>query len=172
VFDRKYTFTPNSKEASFVTPIFRLQGRESNVEVTINTDLSNDWAYVSFALINDDTGVAYDAGKELGYYFGSDSDGRWTEGQRSGSVSIPGVPAGTYYLRVEPDMEKDGRPHLMNYEIVVDRGKPAYFWFFVAWILLLIPPILTSIRAFSFENRRWAESDYGPLVKSSSEDDD
>lgn len=172
VFDRKYSFAPGTGEPSFVTPIFRFEGGDRNVDVTINTDLRNDWAYLSLALINDDTGVAYDAGKEIGYYFGTDSDGQWSEGSRGTTVTIPGVPAGTYYLRVEPEMEKDGRYHGMNYEIVVERGKPEYIWFFLAWFALLIPPTITSIRAFSFENRRWAESDYGPLVKSSSGDDD
>jgi hypothetical protein len=172
VFQQKYFFRPGSGEPSFVTNVFQVRGRESNVEISVNTDLTNDWAYLSIALINDGTGVAYDTGKELGYYFGSDSDGNWSEGSRSGSITIPGVPAGLYYLRVEPEMEKDGAPHLMNYEIVVERGKPALIWFLFAWIALLIPPIFTSIRAFSFENRRWAESDYGPLVKSSGGDDD
>lgn len=171
VFERKYSFTPGTAEASFVTPVFQVRGRESNVQVTINTDLRNDWAYLSVALINDNTGVAYDAGKEIGYYFGTDNDGNWSEGSRSASITIPGVPEGLYYLRVEPEMERDGRPHAMNYAIVVERGKPAFFWFVVAWLALLIPPIFTSIRAFSFENRRWAESDHGPLLKSSSEDD-
>ena len=35
---------------------------------------------LQLALINDDTGVAYDFGKEVSYYFGRDSDGSWTEG--------------------------------------------------------------------------------------------
>jgi hypothetical protein len=127
---------------------------------------------VALALINDETGVAYDFGKELSYYSGRDSDGSWSEGGKSGDVSLPGVPAGRYYLRVEPDMEKDGRPHAVRYEIVVKRGSPAYFWFFIGFLGLLIPPIVVSIRSFSFENRRWAESDYGALVQSSSGDDD
>jgi hypothetical protein len=60
----------------------------------------------------------------------------------------------------------------MSYEVTVKRGSPAYFWFFVGFLGLLIPPIAISIRTFSFENRRWAESDYGPLIQSSSGDDD
>jgi hypothetical protein len=68
-------------------------------------------------------------------------------------------------------MEKDGRTHTLSYDLIVERGKPSYFWFFMAFLALLIPPIYTSIRAFSFEYRRWAESDYGTLVKSSSGDD-
>lgn len=172
VFRQRYGFASGIGEPSFVTPVFPLKGGQANVEVTINTDLENDWAYMGLALINDESGVAYDFGKEVSYYHGRDSDGAWSEGGKSGSVSIPGVPAGRYYLRVEPDMEKDSRPHMMNYEVIVKHGSPAYFWFFLGFLGLLIPPIVVSIRTFSFENRRWAESDYGALIQSSSGDDD
>jgi Domain of unknown function (DUF4178) len=172
VFRQRYTFASGLAEPSFVTPVFPLSGGQANLEVTVNTDLTNDWAFIGLALINDDTGVAYDFGKEVSYYYGTDSDGAWSEGNRSGSVSVPAVPAGRYYLRVEPDMEKDGRQHAMSYELIVKHGSPSYFWFVLGFIGILVPPIVISIRAFSFENRRWAESDYGALVQSSSGDDD
>ena len=156
VFRHKYTFAPGVGEPSFVTPVFQLKGGAANVKVTVNTNLDNDWAYMALALIDDDTGLAYDFGKELSYYYGRDSDGSWSEGNKSGSVSIPGVPAGRYYLRVEPDMEKDGRPHSMSYEVIVKHGSPAYFGFFLGFVGLLIPPIVLSIRTVRFENRRWA----------------
>ena len=87
--------------AAFVTPTFELTGRESNAEVAIRTDLNNNWIYFNFALINEDTGQAFDFGREVSYY--RDSDG--TEGSRNNSVVIPDVPAGQYYLRVEPETE-------------------------------------------------------------------
>jgi hypothetical protein len=139
--------------------------------VTIDTDLSNDWAFFGLALINDDTGVAYDLGKEVSYYFGSDSDGSWTEGNRVGRATFPNVPKGRYYLRVEPDMDNDSRPHAVNYTLSVTSGVPSFGWFVVAFFLLPIPAIIVSIRAFSFENQRWAESDYGALISSSSSED-
>lgn len=172
VFHQAYSFTNSAGEPSFVTPIFPLKGREANVEISVRTDVTNDWAYIGLALINDDTGIAYDSGKEISYYYGRDSDGSWSEGQKSGSVTIPPVPPGNYYLRVEPEMEKDGRAHTMNYDLTVKHGTPAFFWFLVGFAGLLIPPVFTSIRAFSFENRRWAESDYGPLIRSSSSEED
>jgi hypothetical protein len=172
VFRQNYTFMSGMGEPSFVTPPFRLQGGTGNVEVSIKTDLNNDWAYFSFALINDDTGVAYDFGEEVSYYYGRDSDGSWAEGGRNGEVIVSGVPGGNYYLRVEPEMSRDGGPHSVAYELAVERGKPRMFWYLLAFVGLLIPPIVTSIRAFSFENRRWAESDYGPLIQSSSSSED
>ena len=127
---------------------------ESNVEVTVNTDLNNDWAYLSLALINDDSGVAYDFGKEISYYYGRDSDGSWTEGGRSGSVSVPGIPGGDYYLRVEPEMEKDGRMHTLTYDVIVERGKPSLFLVSVRIRGVTDTADLTPRYAsFSFENR-------------------
>jgi hypothetical protein len=50
----------------------------------------------------------------------------------------------------------------MAYRIAVRRDVPHYTFFWLAALLLLIPPILTSIRAASFEASRWRESDYAP----------
>ena len=69
-------------EASFVTDVFNLDGRTSNVEVTTSADVNNYWIYLNYALINQDTGQAWDFGREVSYYHGYDSDGSWTEGSR------------------------------------------------------------------------------------------
>ena len=172
LFTQRYGFDSRvTGERSFVTPMFQVTQNRTDVEVKIDTDLANEWAFFGLALINDDTGVAYDQGKEVSYYYGSDSDGSWTEGGRQGRAMFPNVPKGRYYLRVEPEMENDSRPHLVHYTLTVNSGVPSFGWFFVVFFLLPIPPIVASIRAFSFENRRWAESDYGALVSSSSSED-
>jgi len=172
LFSQRYSFDNSSRmEHSFVTPMFQISETRTDVEVEITTDLANDWAYFSLALINDNTGVAYDLGKEVSYYFGRDSDGAWTEGGRTGRARFPNVLKGNYYLRVEPDMEDDGRSHRMNYSITVRSGVASFGWFVVALFLLPVPAIVVSVRAFSFENRRWAESDYGAMISSSSSED-
>jgi hypothetical protein len=171
LFTQRYGFDSRiAGERSFVTPIFQINDN-TDVEVKIDTDLANEWAFFSLALINDDTGVAYDQGKEVSYYYGSDSDGNWSEGGRQGRINFPNIPRGRYYLRVEPEMENDSRPHLVNYTLTVTSGVPSFGWFVLVFFLLPIPAILLSIRAFSFENRRWAESDYGALISSSSSED-
>jgi hypothetical protein len=163
-FKERYYFIPGSGEPSFVTPSFELKGGEKNVEVNIKTDLQNDWMFLSMALINEDTGTAYDFGKELSYYSGSDSDGSWTEGDRADTVGIGGVPGGRYYLRVEPEMEKTGSSTVfgakrVNYEIEVRRDVAVIWPYFVAWPFLLLPPIFSALRRTAFEGTRWAESD-------------
>ena len=170
VFRQRYSFSPRAGgEASFVTNVFELKGRPSNVEVKVTTNLSNNWAYFSFALINADTGAAYDFGREVSYYFGYDSDGSWTEGGPSDSAVIPTVPAGRYYLRVEPEMEAGALG--MEYELVVRRDVPSLSFLFIAGGLLLIPALWTTVRAVIFSQRRWAESDYASTESSDSGDD-
>ena len=162
VFDRSYSFSPLTKgEASFVTEPFELKGRTSNVEVSLKTDLANNSAFFNMALINQDTGQAYDFGREVSYYSGSDSDGSWSEGKASDAVTIPSVPSGKYYMRVEPEMEASSAGgHGVNYAIQVRRDVPVNLFFWLAAIVLLIPPVLGSFRGSGFERRRWQESDY------------
>src|SRR5260370_59571 len=76
VFSDNYHYTAGSRsEASFVTPVFALNGRTTNVEVSTRTGLDNNWAYFNYALINDDTGQTYDFGREVSYSNGLYSDG-------------------------------------------------------------------------------------------------
>jgi hypothetical protein len=168
VFGNNYNYTQgNQAESSFVTPVFDVKGRTSNVEVTTKTDLANNWVYINYALINEETGQAFDFAREVSYYTGRDSDGTWTEGNRGDTATIPAVPSGRYYLRVEPEMAPNSSS--VRYEVTVRRDVPrsAYFW--LVAFLLMIPPIWATFRRFSFEGQRWQESDYAP-VSSSSDD--
>ena len=173
VFQSSYTFSTAMKgETSFVTPVFELKGRPSNVEVKVDTDLENDWAYLSFTLINEQSGEGFDFSREISYYHGVDSDGSWSEGGRDDRVLVPSIPAGRYYLRVEPDMnDQDGATHSVRYQLRVRRDVPYNPFFWIAGLLLLVPPIFVSLRAAGFEKARWQESSYVSESKSDGEDE-
>jgi Domain of unknown function (DUF4178) len=165
-FDRRETVlneshqfvqTPNA-EASFVTSVFALKGHPSSVVIETHTDVDNHWVYLNYALINSDTGHAYDFGREVGYYYGRDSDGSWTEGGRNDRIRIPSVAAGSYYLRVEPEGEPNSPP--VHYTIVVRRDVPNYTWYVIAALSLPLPAIFITWRRYRFEYQRWQESDY------------
>jgi len=165
-FSDHYAYSQGVKsDSAFVTPTFALDGRNSNVELSIHTDLDNNWAYFNFALINDQTGQTFDFAREVSYYH--DSDG--SDGSRNNNVIIPSVPSGQYYLRVEPEMEP-GSPYV-RYELELRRNVPNYGFFGVAALLLLIPPVLSTFRKHSFEAARWRESDYAPTSSSDGGDD-
>jgi hypothetical protein len=115
---------------------------------------------LNYALINQDTGQAWDFGREVSYYSGRDSDGAWTEGSQTDSVIVPSVPPGRYYLRIEPEV--DARHPQITYSVSVKRDVPVMGFYGIGFLILLIPPILVSWRSVSFERARWSESDHPP----------
>ena len=162
VFTGYYKYNSNQRgEASFVTDVFEVKGHTSNLELTTSTDLNNRWIYLNYALINQDTGQAFDFGREVSYYHGYDSDGSWSEGSANDRVSVPKVPPGRYYLRVEP--EGDPGYGMTYYTITVKRDVPQYSFYGIALGALLLPAILLTWRSLSFEHLRWAESDHPPI---------
>jgi hypothetical protein len=159
IFRGSYAFQPGTQEASFVTPVFELGSRPSNVEIDVNTNLRNNWIYLNMALINAETGDAFDFGREVSYYFGTDSDGAWTEGSMRDSAVLPTMPTGKYYLRIEPESQANGPP--IGYSITVLRDVPSPLYYLIALGVLFVPPLVMTLRSHAFEARRWQESDYG-----------
>ncbi len=148
-------------EASFVTDVFNLESRTSNVEVTTSASVDNSWIYLNYALINQDTGQAWDFGREVSYYHGYDSDGSWSEGSQKDTVIVPSIPAGHYYLRIEPEVDATHPP--IAYSVQVRRDVPVLGFFGIAFLALLLPAIAITWRSLSFERARWAESDHPPM---------
>jgi hypothetical protein len=170
VFDSSYRLNAGEPkgEASFVTDVFDLGGRTSNVQITTSASVDNSWIYLNYALINQDSGQAWDFGREVSYYHGYDSDGSWTEGSRRDTVVIPSVPAGHYYLRIEPEV--DARHPPISYSVQVKRDVPVLGFFGIAFLALLLPAIAITWRSMNFERMRWAESDHPPIRIGKSED--
>ena len=160
VFQRTYQFSGGDPraEASFVTNTFALGGRASNVEVKTSSQLQNNWIYLNYALINEETGEAWDFAREISFYSGYDSDGSWTEGSHEATVVVPSVPAGQYYLRIEPEADAGHSP--INYTVEVRRDVPVSSFYGIGFLALLAPAILLTWRSVSFEKSRWSESDH------------
>jgi hypothetical protein len=154
---RRFTYLPLKADQSqqVIGPLV-MEGRTSSVMVEVETDLDNAWADFDFSLA-DSAGQATQFGKEISYYQGVDQGESWSEGSREGSVRIPSVPAGRYWLRVEPQSDR-----AFDYSVRVRRDPPLGWMYLVAVLLLLMPPLLRSVRGGVFEAQRWAESDYAP----------
>jgi hypothetical protein len=161
VFEKSYRYEASTGDAPFVTNEFQLDGGNSTVGIRTRTDLVNDWVYLNLSLINSETGRAWDFGREISNY----SD----EGSPDDHVTIPGVPAGKYYLRIDPEMDDNAatlQRHALTYRISVDRGEPVYWWLWLALPLLPLPALWRTLQRAGFETKRWAESDYAPQTGS------
>jgi hypothetical protein len=170
-FTQTFAFDPRSiEDSSLVTSTFELDGRPSATRVDTATNLDNQWMDVGYALINDETGQTYEFSDGVSYYHGVEDGESWSEGSPTSSVTIPSVPPGRYFLRIEPEGERVGRP--VRYTVRVVRDVATWTWFAGAIVLLVIPPILMTMRATAFEQRRWKESDHGGGGDSDGDDGD
>ena len=153
-----FGYSPADLEKSHVTNIFTLDGHTSNLKVNVSAGFQNAWAYFGMALINADTDEALDFGKEVSWYYGSDSDGPWSEGSNYAHVYLPSIHPGRYYLRIEPETDATTPP--FNYAIEVYQDVPRFWYLLFALLLLGLPLIWTELCNYNFEVKRWAESDH------------
>jgi hypothetical protein len=159
VLTERHRYSPTTGDTgAFVTELFDLKGRTSNVRLKIDTDLANAWAYLNLALLADSGGTGYEFGREISNYAGVEDGEAWHEGSANDKVIIPSVPPGRYYLRVEPERGPEITPY--SYTLTVTRDVPRLWPFVVALFLLVAPWVLAALRAVSFEYERWKESDH------------
>jgi hypothetical protein len=130
--------------------------------------LDDQWMYVDYALVNEETGQVFATGRELGYFDGFDAGRLVERGLAAGPRAarprarrplLPARRAGRRRPRAPADR--------LARHVRRDVPSPAYL--LLAVLVLLVPPGIAALRAASFETRRWAESDHAP---SSAADDD
>ena len=145
----------NATQTFFSQP-FELKGnRNLQVSATAPT-VSNSWASLDFDLVDDQNNLVESIPVEVEYFSGTDSDGAWTEGSKVGDATVSALPAGKYVLRVQGTWQnwQQQLPVTVKIEQNVTRGVN----FCLALVLLLIIPVLTVLRKFTFESKRWSES--------------
>ncbi len=168
IYENDFRFERASAEKSFVTDVFDVPSHTSNIVIRSKADVENNWIYLSMALINEETGNAYDFGREISFYHGVDGGESWSEGSHSDEVILLAIPPGRYYLRIEPDSESA----VAYYHITIFRDVPRWSFMFITMGLLAIIPIWQWLRGRRFEMARWAESDHPLITSSSSSSDD
>lgn len=155
---------------NFTSEPFELGGSSGRVVIQAESALSNAWLSLDFSLVNEKTEKRYDAEVDLEYYYGTDSDGSWTEGSRSKSDTISGVPPGRYRLLIG----SVGDPKLTSQQFTVQVLRGGHFFsnFFLTFIVICIYPLIVLIRRATFEQRRWSQSDFSPSGGPAEDDDE
>jgi ribosomal protein L37AE/L43A len=160
-------FTPDDDEPQ-LSQEFRLHAETPRLEVASETNLNNNWIGLGMTLVNKDTGENWQAMREISRYEGVDGGESWSEGSRSDSVVFRDLLPGVYLLMIEPDMDAASPPVTLT--LNVERAGSRWSSLLLVLLLLVAFPIYTRIRMFSFEVKRWAESDH-PIVTEGEDDD-
>ncbi|WP_257452650.1 DUF4178 domain-containing protein [Archangium lipolyticum] len=133
--------------------------KRGNVRAELFSPVGNSWLGVQGDLVNEESGEVISFYDEVGYYYGSDSDGTWSDGSKEEDEYLSAVKPGRYTLRTTAFF--DGMARGQSYRVTLVSDAPRASWFCVSLVLLLLGPLFAFFRSSSFESARWAESNLG-----------
>ncbi|HEX8721731.1 MAG TPA: DUF4178 domain-containing protein [Pyrinomonadaceae bacterium] len=162
--------TGNEKtQVIFTDPVELAAGR--NVRVTGRANVDNNWLYVAGDLIDERTGLVQQFDLPLEYYHGVEDGESWSEGDAEKSDYLSALPAGRYTMRLEAQWENWNQPAPPTVTVRVEQGAARGLNLLLVLVALSVLPVLTAIRHFNFERRRWADSAFNPYDSGDGGDD-
>ncbi|KUF12462.1 DUF4178 domain-containing protein [Pseudoponticoccus marisrubri] len=90
-----------SLDALPLTLEFETDASMNLISIDLQTDVTNGWAFFELELEDAEGETLFEGGREVSYYFGRDSEGTWTEGSRSGTLTFRSPAAQSYTLHVD-----------------------------------------------------------------------
>ncbi len=162
------TGAPAEPPHSFTSQSFEIPDGPVNLEVSLQSNVQNDWVDADIDLIDDNkhTGIEFDQGVE--YYYGWDADGSWTEGSQQSDIVLSSIPAGRYHFVVQPDSSKGEK----DIRLSVRTGVIVWSNYLAALVLLGLLPLYLWWRNRAFEQARWADSDLTPTGTAKDEEEE
>lgn len=141
-------------ELMYFSPPFEIPSR-GKLAFTVSSALNNSYIGVQADLLNEATQEVTSIYAEASYYSGYSGGESWSEGSKRSTEYASAVPAGRYTLRLTPIYQGNTSP---PYRVELVSGVTRSLWFFLSFLLLLIPLIVYWLLASNFETQRWSES--------------
>ncbi len=187
VLERQLAVPADERTHAQVLGPITVTGTREKVRIAASAaNLDNQWLDLDYSLVNRATQESFDAYAAPERYHGRDSDGAWSEGDRSKTTGLASIPAGTYDLVVEAAAHRwtDPKASLiptgifgtgeaatgdapLPVTITVDRGGGFAGPFFLALLAIGIWPLIAFLRHAGFEQRRLA-----PVTPTADDDED
>jgi len=159
--------TPPPPALVWFSQPFKLAGGE-NISIELSASVNNTWVSIGGDLIDEAHGAFEMFDRDIEYYFGYEDGESWTEGSQHTTVLLPAQAAGSYVLRLEAN--SPGTPPEITVEVRQDVFVSRFALY--AAIAVFVPAILLGLIAFSFERRRWRDSEMAPSYYAAGGDDD
>ena len=77
---------------------FDVSDTERLVSLSFEADVYNSWAWLGIELLDPEGETLFETGREMDYYTGTDSDGRWSEGSPRSRLRFRPTEPGSYTL--------------------------------------------------------------------------
>jgi hypothetical protein len=156
IFEQTFSTTESSP---IITKSFILQNNvlgSSNLEVSLYSDVQDDWLETELTFLNEQTGTQYEMDMGVEYYSGYDGGESWSEGSHSTEKLISAMPAGRYRIQVTPLTGKP--PH--DFRLKVTKNVAMWSNYFILLGVLGLGLLIDYIITSSFEKKRWENSDF------------
>lgn len=151
-------------------PLDLREGRK-NLAFSLSAPVDNQWIGVEGALVNEETGEVEAFELASTWYHGVDEGESWQEGSQSATVFLSALPAGKYMLRLAPQWDGP-RPPVRTLTMTLRSGVMHWPYIGLAFLAILVGPLLLLFQVAAFEGRRWQESMYGTTPGSDSDSED
>jgi hypothetical protein len=171
IFEQQIHAPASLKGQAVVAQSIEIPADIGNLEIAASSLVVNNWVELNVELVNDATQESYEITQPVEYYFGSDSDGAWSEGSQSSESIIPAVAGGKYHLLVSPDAGVYQNGGAVDFSIRIKRDVPVWGNFILAILIIMAYPLFICFRSGSFETKRWANSDTMPNSGGGSDDE-
>lgn len=137
--------------------------RTDNLVIECKSSLNNNWMGLEFVLFNAKTQEARFFNLDFEYYSGTDSDGSWTEGNKTGEVVVSALEPGEWSLSVS-GVAGSSQPEPILLQVRALSGVPDWLNFALAMVIVAACALVWIFASYNFEYRRWSGSDYNPYV--------
>jgi Domain of unknown function (DUF4178) len=139
------------------TSSFTLEGLPSIVRCDFAAAVDNSWVSCDIALVNENTGEERHMTEDVEEYSGVEGGESWSEGDRTPSLYLCNVPAGTYYFVLSAESTYNLPVHFTAFR----DHFPLKNIFFFFWAYLILFFIVLWINSY-YNKKRWEDSEFSP----------
>jgi hypothetical protein len=157
IYENNFSLPDSTTLAPIVTTDVKLDKWRSNIDFEIKAPVDNNWLELGITLVNKDNGKEYTVQQGVEKYSGYSDGESWSEGSNTESVMMHSVPAGNYFMRIEPAR---GAGAVSYFSLTATYDVPIWRNFFVFVLFGLLPLVALLIIVMVREGRRWQNSPF------------
>ncbi|MBI5570640.1 MAG: DUF4178 domain-containing protein [Desulfomonile tiedjei] len=152
------TISAQQYSKEYLTQPFTLAKDGTILRLKGSAPVDNSWLSIGFAVVDAQDRVVTESSGETAYYYGSDSEGTWTEGSRSFKSYFRIPRAGTYRLLIygQGGSGTTGPAKNEPLQVKLTAGHTLSWYFAVSTIVCGLVALIDPLGKYLFESRRWA----------------
>jgi hypothetical protein len=157
IYENNFSLPDSTILAPIITTDVKLDKWRSNIDFEIMAPVDNNWFELGIALVNKDNGKEYNVQQGVEKYSGYSDGESWSEGSNTETVMMHSVPAGNYFMRLEP---AKGTGSVSYFRLIATYDVPIWRNFFIFVLFALLPLGGLLIMVMVREGRRWQNSPF------------